>query len=195
MHRRSPVVEALADLSTALGRANLRWYLFGAQAAIAYGSTRVTKDIDVTVEPPGTGAAPLTDTLGRASLEPRVEDVDGFLARTRVLPMVHTPTGIPVDIVLAGPGLEELFLDRARSVALGGVEVPVASPEDVIAMKILAGRPHDMDDALAILRAQPELDVGSVRSTLELLEEALDQSDLVPELESLLRTLGGDRGP
>ena len=51
---------------------------------------------------------------------------------------------IPVDVVLAGPGPEELFLARARQETVEEVAVKVASPEDVVAMKVLAGRPKDL---------------------------------------------------
>jgi hypothetical protein len=46
----SPVAELLGDLAAVLRRLRLRWYVFGAQAAIAYGAVRVTGDVDVTVD-------------------------------------------------------------------------------------------------------------------------------------------------
>ncbi len=67
---------------------------------------------------------------------------------------------------------------------LGGTTVPVAAAEDVVAMKILSGRPKDRDDVIAIIAAQgPALNHHRIRETLELLEKALDRSDLVAELE------------
>jgi predicted nucleotidyltransferase len=53
--------------------------------------------------------------------------------------------------VLAGPGLEEQFLARAVLVDIGGVRVPVMSPEDLVVTKILAGRPKDIEDVRGIL--------------------------------------------
>jgi hypothetical protein len=38
----------LRDLSTAFGAIGVRWYWFGAQAAILYGAARLTADVDVT---------------------------------------------------------------------------------------------------------------------------------------------------
>jgi hypothetical protein len=142
----SSIADALRALATALDGAEVRWYVFGAQAAIAYGSTRVTKDIDVTVELP--------------------------------------PDGVRV------PGMEELFMSRARRLRMADVDVSVASPEDILVMKIFAGRPHDLEDALSVLRGRPDLDLAEVRSTLSALEGALDQSDLTPLLESLLARIG-----
>jgi hypothetical protein len=66
------------------------------------------------------------------------------------------------------------------------VTVPVACAEDVVTMKILAGRPHDLEDAAAMLR-RGHIDLATVRETLALLERLLDRADLVPELERLSR--------
>ena len=55
-------------------------------------------------------------------------------------------------------------------------------------LKILAGRPKDLDDAKGMLRARSEeIDLDHVRRMLQLLEEALSQSDLIPQLEQLIR--------
>jgi hypothetical protein len=103
---------------------------------------------------------------------------------TRVLPIRHERTRLPLDIVLAGPGLEELFFARASTQHVADVAVPVACPEDLVTMKILAGRPHDLEDAAAMIR-RAHIDLGTVRETLALLERLLDRADLVPELERL----------
>jgi hypothetical protein len=91
-----------------------------------------------------------------------------------------------VDVVLAGPGLEERFFARAATVDVEGVAVPVASAEDVVVMKILGGREKDRADAAAILAARTkDLDLAYLRATLRSLEDALDRRDLLPALESL----------
>ena len=50
MHSSPPLAELLTDLGRALARLGVRWYLFGAQAAILYGVARLTADVDVTVD-------------------------------------------------------------------------------------------------------------------------------------------------
>jgi hypothetical protein len=135
---RSPFGEVLAALSGAFQALGARFYLFGAQAALLYGSARLTADVDVTVELLDENPAALVSALSSAGFQMRVESTD-FVQRTRVLPVVHTSTGIAADIVLAGPGLEELFLERAEVHDVGGVRIPVACAEDIVAMKLLAG--------------------------------------------------------
>jgi hypothetical protein len=181
-----PVADVLRDLGGALDAFGARWYLFGAQAAILYGVTRLTADVDVTVALGTRSSRELVAALSNRGFRLRVQDVGGFVESTRVLPLVHERSRLPVDVVLAGPGLEELFLERATTRQIGDASVPVAAPEDVIAMKILAGRPHDFDDVAAMVRARRDaIDLGAVRQTLRLLEQALDRADLVRELDRL----------
>lgn len=183
----SAAARALADIARALSPLGLRWYVFGAQAAIHYGSTRATADVDVTVELGNVAPSALVSRLAEVGIDPRVELDDDFLSRTRVLPMLHRPTGMGVDVVLAGPGPEETFLSRAHMVRFEGVTVPIASPGDIVVMKVLSARPKDIEDVVAILRAAPEgLDLDAVRDMLAELEALLDQSDLLPALEGAL---------
>ncbi len=176
--------ELLSALSAALSELRAQWYLFGAQAAVVWGRPRLTADIDVTVRLEPEDPERLVRALAARGFSLRVGDADDFIRRTRVFPFLHVSSGMPLDIVLAGPGLEELFLSRAKPVTIGGVLVPVICPEDLIATKILAGRPKDIEDVRGILRERlPELDLALIRSTLAALEDALAQSDLVPAFE------------
>jgi hypothetical protein len=129
--------------------------------------------------------ARLASTLKRHGFALRVSD-PSFVRTTRVLPVLHVRTSVPADLVLAGPGLEEAFLERAVVHDLGGVPVPVARAEDLIVMKILAGRDKDLEDVAAIVAARgTRLDASEVLRTLAMVEHALGQSDLVPEWERL----------
>ncbi|MEZ4306610.1 MAG: DUF6036 family nucleotidyltransferase [Polyangiaceae bacterium] len=162
----------------------VQWYLFGAQAAFLYGASRLTVDVDVTVALERRAPHELVSALERHGIKSRVEDPE-FVERTRVLPVTHVPTRTAGDIVLAGPGLEEAFLARAEPREILGVAVPVASAEDIVVMKILAGRPKDLEDVKAIVAAQGDaLGSAEIRSMLGVVEEALGQSDLLPLFES-----------
>jgi hypothetical protein len=71
---------------------------------------------------------------------------------------------------------------------VGRVEIPIAAAEDIIVMKILAGRPKDLEDVRGIVVARRDLNLSQVRETLTMLEGALDQSDLTPLFEAIWRT-------
>ena len=157
----SSIGEVLSALGACFDSLGIRWYLFGAQAAIYHGVARLTADVDVTIVPEPRSTAELITALEASGFRLRVTGTDDFVARTRVLPFVHSATRLPVDIVLGGPGIEELFLERAETHPIEGVQVPIATVEDVVTMKILAGRPKDLDDAMGMLRARSdEVDLG-----------------------------------
>lgn len=179
--------DALGALAKALNEAGIRWYLFGAQAGILYGVPRLTADVDATADYPIERADELVRLLGGAGFQARVGDVATFVRRTRVIPLTHAPSGIPVDLVLAGVGLEQEFLGRVRLMDLDGVAVSVIAPDDLIVTKVLAGRPKDLEDVQAVLTQQAgALDLDRVRRILGALDRALDRADLVASLENLV---------
>jgi hypothetical protein len=180
---RSPVADLLDDLRRTFDALGVSWYLFGAQAAVAYGVARLTADVDVTIRPPATPTSEWLAELQRYGFEPRFTDRE-FVERTRVLPVVHIRSGLPVDLVLAGPGLEDDLLQRAVVQSIDGVPVPVIEIADLVILKVLAGRPKDLDDVLELLRIHGDsIDAIRVRTVLKALEDALGQSDLLEAFE------------
>lgn len=106
--------------------------MFGAQAVLLWGRPRFTADIDVTVRLDALAPVDFAASMERAGFALRVSADHDFVKRTRVLPFVHSPTGWLLDVVLAGPGLEDMFIARAVDVDLGdGVHVPVIRAEDL----------------------------------------------------------------
>jgi hypothetical protein len=179
--------ELLADLTAALTPLALRWYVFGAQAALIWGRPRLTTDVDVTIQLGSVAPERLVAALETRRFARRLQMTDAFVNQTRVLPLVHEPTGLALDIVLAGPGLEELFLSRAVHVDVAGVEVPFISPEDLIVTKILAGRSKDIEDVRGVLAERGDrLRVNDIEQVLAMVEDALGQSDLRPVFQSEL---------
>lgn len=175
--------ELLADLATALDAIGVRWYVFGAQAALVWGRPRLTTDVDVTVQC-SVPTRELVAALETRGFTLRVDGTDAFIDATRVVPLEHRASGLALDMVLAGPGLEELFLERAIPVDVAGTTVPFISPEDLVVTKLLAGREKDIDDVHGVLSERGStLDVSRIRATLQMLEDALGQSDLTPVLE------------
>jgi hypothetical protein len=174
----------------------VEWYLFGAQAAIIWGSPRLSADVDVTALLERDGLSGYIDAMRQHGFDVVFGDRD-FIARTRVIPFVHRGSRMPLDIVLSGPGLEEEFLRRALAVDVAGTMIPVISPEDLIVTKILAGRPKDIEDIRGVIQERKtSLDVARIRAVLRLLEQALTQSDLLPFFEREWRkTLRGASRP
>ena len=187
MPRRPASVELLASLAKVLRARKIRWYVFGAQAAIVYGSPRMTMDVDVTVAVPAEGVRPLVEALLGAGFMSRTDDLEAFFARSRVVPLVHERTRMPLDLVVARDSLEMAFLDRAKLVDVGRLEVPMIKPEDLVIAKLFANRPRDLEDVRAVLGTLgSSMDLRYVRTILGQLDEAEDRAELLPTLERLL---------
>ena len=184
------IVQLLKILSRILEKLGCRWYVFGAQAVNVYARPRMSVDVDVTVEIDRADVSSFIKEMAGEGFEVPVSDPDSFIQKTRVIPFADETGGMVLDVVLAGPGLEKIFLNRAKKLELGGIEVPVISPEDLIVTKILAGRTKDLEDVEAILQSQLNaLDLDWIRQLLQDLEQALDQSDLIPQFEQILKSL------
>lgn len=167
--------------------------MFGAQAVNLFGYPRATADLDVTVDLGATPTAHFVRALETAGFAQRFADA-AFIAATRVIPVVHTASGLPVDVVLAGPGLEQLFLDEVARRRLGRTTVPVIALENLIVTKLIAGRPKDLEDVRELV-AIAKVDHARVERVLAMVEEALGTSDLRATYRRLRRGFrsGGTR--
>lgn len=179
-------VELLSDLAAALTSVGAQWYVFGAQAALVWGRPRLTTDVDVTVRC-SVPTDHLVRTLAARGFTLSIDATETFIRTTRVVPLEHQASGLAVDIVLAGPGLEDLFLERAVPIDVAGTVVLFISPEDLIVTKLLAGREKDIEDVRGVLSERGStLDITQIRTTVALLEGALGQSDLMPVFDAEL---------
>ena len=125
--------------------------VIGGIAAVAHGSAAFTQDLDIAYAPEEENLERLGAVLVAlgARLRGVTDDVpfipDGrTLRRTRVLTL-DTPDG-PLDL-LAGPDGAPAYAElreRAVKETVAGVEVMIASLDDLIAMKKAAGRRKDL---------------------------------------------------
>jgi hypothetical protein len=182
---REPHVRALVAFADLARRAKLRWYVFGAQAVNLHGFPRATADLDVTIDLGPMPVMQLIELLTKAGFEPRFAD-RAFVMATRVIPVVHAASRLPIDVVIAGPGLEQRFLDEVELHSIERHKIPVLSAENLIVTKLLAGRPKDLEDVRELLAIRGrDLSYAHIEDLLRILERALDQSDLVHLFERL----------
>jgi hypothetical protein len=150
------VIEALPEPAPA-------YCLIGALAVSAWGHVRSTRDIDLLV---------LSDEPARSKL---IESLlaNGFvrdsewsernpLAKDVVLRLFHrSHANLPLDLLFAGDAHSQTTIARRQPLHVLGISLFVCGPEDLILLKVRAGRPHDFEDALGIVK-NPDLrlDVG-----------------------------------
>ena len=175
----------LTDLAQALERAHIPYMVIGGQAVLVYGEPRLTRDIDVTLNLEPVQLPLVMGVVQRMDLRVLVENPAAFVEKTWVLPTWHESSGLRVDFIFSWTPYEAQAIDRARTVAIGGVPVRFAAPEDLIIHKILAGRPRDLEDVRTILRKQ-SVDIAYIRRWLPLFADVAEH-DIVEVFEQLHR--------
>lgn len=177
---------ALADLASALNATGIPWMVIGGIAVIARGVRRMTTDIDAAVRGDRVDVAAVLRTLGRKRIAPRIADAERFAAESLVLLLRHAPTGVDLDVSLAWTDFEQQAIAHASMTAFGVIKAPMARPEDLVVFKTIAGRPKDLEDAMALLVLYPNLDHARLRERVRQLAELADEPGLAGGLETAI---------
>lgn len=120
--------EAAREIALAASDEGVRAALIGGYALQLYGSTRLTGDVDVAA------AEPIRALPGGKALS-----FGGY--------QTEAPSGVPVDLVLRDDDYAPLYAEALeRAVEVEGAPMPVATPEHLAAMKMVAGRARDQAD-------------------------------------------------
>ena len=141
----------LKKVARQLNHSKIPYMLVGGQAVLYYGEPRLTKDIDITL---GITVEEITQVLKIIkSLKLRIitKQPLAFARRTMILPVQERSTGIRIDFIFSFSPYERLAIMNAKTMKIGGVAVKIASLEDLVVHKIIAGRARDIDDVKSIL--------------------------------------------
>jgi len=146
---------ALRDLN----EAGIRYVIVGGLAVIRHGAVRATKDVDAAVAMDAENLSRLDALVDRwAATNP-----DGTPLRTKGLPAggalaLRTPHCL-VDILSEQllPAPFDDVLDRSDVKRVDGVEAPICSFADLVAMKRATGRGSDQLDLDRLSEAHGEL--------------------------------------
>jgi hypothetical protein len=154
-----------------LARSAIDFVVIGGVAVVVQASPRFTRDLDICY---GSDAANL-ERLGAflVSLDAKLRGVDDDLpfgpdARTlrRTQTLTLSTRDGDLDLLVDPPGSPGYAALRRRAtiVGLDGESVRIASLEDLIAMKLAAGRPQDQIDVESLEIARSRLRTGRSRS-------------------------------
>jgi len=171
--------DILAPLDRLLKQHQVQYGVIGGYAVAAWGEVRATRDIDLLCRVKDLEAVMSALRKSNLDFEHRVGDADDPISD--VIRVQVGPAGTPYEVdLLAGiRGAPPGIFERLRLVPIDDLEVPVASPEDVIVLKLLGGSARDLEDARNILRVQGDrLDLTLLR---RLCPESLNET-----LENLL---------
>ncbi len=173
--------DVLAPLDELFRHEQIKYAVIGGYAVAVWGEVRATRDIDLLCSAADLG--PLVAALARADMhyERRTGDLDDPVSEVVKIDLSSEHGAYVIDVLAGIRGAPRGIVERARQVTLEGLVLPVASPEDTVVLKLLAGSHRDVDDALGIIRVQ------AGRLDLTLLQD-LCPPDLKSALDLLLRS-------
>jgi predicted nucleotidyltransferase len=173
----------LGRIAQALDSRRIPYMVIGGQAVLLYGEPRLTRDVDITL---GAGPEQLPTLLEAAQEQGwRVlaDSPQEFVARTRVLPCLDPASNLRIDMIFSFTPFERQAIERARTVRVGSLDARYASPEDLVILKVLAGRARDLEDVRAILLKNPALDLQHIQKWLGILAQGSE--DLLARFKGL----------
>jgi hypothetical protein len=177
------VLETTTGLFEQLG---VPYALMGGIAVRTYGIPRPTYDIDFTIALERVDLPILFHKAREVGYTIPEEYTGGWVDQVAGMALIKLRVyleerGIDIDIFLAESPFQKELLARRREGRLNDSIAWFVSPEDLILLKLLAGRPRDLADVGDILFTQGKLNQGYMRSwaerlgVLSALEEALSQ--------------------
>jgi hypothetical protein len=154
----------LVRLLETLARHGVEYVVIGGVATQVHGHRRTTMDLDLTPDPKPENIRRLSAALEELEARPTDPDLEGGelsstdpdrLAVAPVVPPMSTLHG-QLHILKEPKGARsfEQLRDTALVVELEGIEIAIASLDDLIRMKRAAGRPSDLADIAALTGAE-----------------------------------------
>lgn len=180
----APLLAALRDLVDWFAAENVSGMVIGGVAASILGRPRATRDLDAVTFIEQADWELFLKAGARHGFQPRNPDALDFAGKSRVLLIRHTSSGIDVDVSFGALPFEKEAIARRRWVEVGGVNVPLPRPEDLIVMKAIANRTRDKADIEAILDAHPKLDLRHVRRYIREFASVLEMPEILSDFEA-----------
>ena len=171
------LLEQVTDL---LNESDIPHCLIGAAAMAANGVARSTLDLDLLATDTRTLNDSFWTPLGQAGAEVQVRQGDHDDPLAGVV-RISADTERTIDLILGRYSWQGRIIDRARPLAIQGVQISVAEPADLVLLKLYAAGPQDRWDIQQILTAQ------STDNVLQSVEERLE--DIPKECSNLWSSL------
>lgn len=186
MQKLTPILAAADEIMKFCRMRRWAVCLIGGLAVQRWGEPRFTRDADLTLLTGFGSEADFVEELLTAFI-PRFPSAAEFALQARVV-LLKASNGVDLDIALGALPFEERSVDRATDYQFSeDCYLPTCCAEDLITHKVFAGRERDWADVRGIIDRQgTKLDAALIRSELEPLLAAKDDTESMGKLELLL---------
>jgi hypothetical protein len=156
--------DILAPLDSTFSRCGIRYAVIGGYAVAAWGEERATRDVDLLCDVGDSNVLIAALNQDHLRFVHRIGDYDDPISEIIRIDMGPIEVLFEVDVLIGLRDAPAGILDRVRTVHIGDLAIPVASPEDMILLKLLGGSARDFEDARSIVQVQGNrLDSGLIR--------------------------------
>jgi len=182
-----PFRAAIGALHRLLEKYNDRGVIIGGVAVGLLGKPRYTADVDAMFLLSTQDIPQFLEIARAENILPRVQNVDEFARKTRVLLLKHVPTKTEIDISLGILPFEEEMVERGSVKTFAKLSARLPTPEDLIIMKAIAHRPKDLEDIRTIVDNNPNLDIIRIEKWVKDFAEIMEMPDLWEQIEVVLK--------
>ncbi len=168
-----------------LNRGRYEYIIIGGIAAGILGEPRVTGDVDVDIILKKSEIPGFFDKAKKAGLKFSVQECEKRIKATGTFQIKYGQ--FHIDFIIASIELEEEAIKRKRVIQLYNTKAFFPTPEDLILMKLVPGRPQDLLDAQRIMdRHRKNLDAKYLRGWARRLSDEAEDARIINELDKLL---------
>jgi hypothetical protein len=182
-----PLHGPIAAIQRLIEQFNDQGIIIGGVAASILGEPRLTADADAMLLLSIEQIPKLIELAAQEGLAPRLENVEGFARKNRVVLLRHQESGINVDISLGLLPFEVEAVERSREYEVRGFRVRLPTPEDLIILKAVARRPKDMLDIEAVIATQDDLDKERIGFWVQQFAKLLEMPEVWTDIEKMMR--------
>ncbi|BCY16428.1 hypothetical protein hrd7_02770 [Leptolinea sp. HRD-7] len=181
-----PYKSILESIQELLDKIPDRGVIIGGIAVSVLGEQRFTTDIDILVLLTNDQLRNFLDASNKAGFKSRVTDPNTFAMQNRVIPMIHSESGLRADFIMGMLPFEKEVVARAKKSKIHDVEITLPTIEDLIILKAIASRPKDLSDISGLVKHGRNLDIERIEYWVKQFGEALDQPGLWDSIEKYL---------
>ena len=183
---RRELSKAARDLTAWFEEEGVPGVLIGGFAVGVVARARSTKDVDAMVFLEDDMTPAMRDSLVAKGFDPRTDDAFGFATRHNVLLLTHRETGRSVDLSFGMMPFEREACERGVTHVTSAGRLRVATGEDIVIMKVVAGRAQDWSDVDLIVRLDRKLDRARILDWCGQFAELLEAPERMVRLREIL---------
>jgi hypothetical protein len=168
MQKRRTIEDVVKEIAAALKQLEIEYVIVGGIAATSWGNIRTTLDIDVIMNIKEDDAPALVSALRKRGFSLDQDDVIMALREKSHFTAFDDRSLVRIDAKGAYGPRELESMRTKRKIIVDKTECYLASPEDMIANKLLSGSEQDLRDAEGIYARQIQhLDMDALKNIVK----------------------------